>query len=115
MKTIVLFFALVFAGSLAAAPLSTTPAATASAAQQEYIVNTIRQAIRLPEALKTQAGQQRVLVVFTIDAEGHVNVQEVGSGNQLVKASIARQFEALQFTATGKTEMYSIWLNFSVL
>ncbi|MCU0432488.1 MAG: hypothetical protein MUC87_03410 [Bacteroidia bacterium] len=115
MKTIVLFLALLVAGSATAMPVNNTPAAATSAAQQEYIVNTIRQAIHLPEVLKTQVGQQRMLVVFTIDAEGRVKVQEVGSGNQLVKTSITRQFENLQFAATGKTEMYSIWLNFNVL
>ncbi len=114
MKTIILFLALLVSGTGFAATETPAPAATASASQQ-YIVNTIRQAIRLPEVLKSSTGMQRILVVFSVNADGSVSVQEIGSNNLLVKSSLTQQFQRLHFAATGSPEMYSIWLNFSVL
>lgn len=114
MKTLVLFFALLLTSTTVFATESaTTPSAAASV--NRYIETTIREAIHLPEVLKTTTGQQRLLVVFTIEADGSVAVKEVGSANPLVKSSLTRQFQALRFTATGSAEMYSIWLNFNVL
>ncbi|MFN8713479.1 MAG: hypothetical protein ACK5Z2_11565 [Bacteroidota bacterium] len=114
MKTIILFLALFVSATGFAAPETSAPAAVATSSQQ-YIVNTIRQAIHLPEVLKSSTGMQRILVVFSVNTDGSVTVQEVGSNNLLVKASLTQQFQSLRFAETGSSEMYSIWLNFSVL
>jgi hypothetical protein len=114
MKTLLLFLALLVSGTGFAAPETTTPATTSSATQ-DYIVRSIREAIRLPEALKASTGTQRILVVFSVNADGSVAVNEIGTNNLLVKASLTQQFQRLHFAATGSPEMYSIWLNFNVL
>lgn len=86
-------------------------------ANYDFIADKIQSSIQLPEHSDGNAVQSRVLVVFSISENGQVDVLEVGTADESLKASLVQQFEALQFdnSIQNADGMYSIWLNFKTL
>ena len=83
----------------------------------DFIVEKIQSTFQVTEQVKTEQGDTRVLVVFSIDSYGLVSVHEVGTDNLPLRSSIVEQFEAMKFDNTTQDfdGMYSIRLNFKTL
>ncbi len=83
----------------------------------DFIVEKIQSTFQVPEEMRTEQGDSRVLVVFSIGTDGIVSVHEVGTNDELLKATIVEQFEAMKFDNTTQDfgGMYSIRLNFKTL
>jgi hypothetical protein len=76
---------------------------------QEKIQSTVR--------LENNDENSRVFVVFSIAENGSVSVLNVATLDNVMKASITEQFQAMSFdNANGSYDgTYSIWLNFKSL
>ncbi|MGL4597613.1 MAG: hypothetical protein ACRCYO_08800 [Bacteroidia bacterium] len=116
MKKILLLLLLVLAvfSITANATPNPTPVSTSS---NDVLVQAIRQAVKLPEELRNSITHERVLVVFTVTAQGEIKVVSVGSRNSILRKSITQQMQsiALGNSSSDTEKTYSIWLDFKVI
>jgi hypothetical protein len=113
MKTLVVFLSLITL--LAGVPANAQAIFVADNTPQ--IFAKIQQGMHVPENVKNSISSEPVRVVFTIDATGKAHVLDVCTRRPEMKASVTKQFEAIDFSEVKNpgSQEYSIWLNFKVI
>lgn len=110
LKTIVALAGFIF---LAGQPLSAN-SYTGSPSLKE-VSKTISASLHFPAELKKTGTEEKVNVVFTVDANGEVNLVIADAANPILKQSIEQQFRKLTLAGLKPNNAYSVILNFKIM
>lgn len=87
----------------------------ASATRSNNTSSTIQNFVQLPEQFRRQGFEEKVKVLFTVNAEGEVENVLCVCPHPDLKAAVEMQFKRLQFGETKINTLYTVNINFKVI